>query len=236
VARRNGLSSGHSGEARDTSSRSALAIRDDVAYSAESSHMNERAKIVPIILAAGSSANVGTPKALALFGEKTALLIAVDNCLGLERSIVVLGCDAERVRGQVPRAAQVVINEKWREGQLSSLLCAMDIVPRSAAALVYPVDHPLLQKQTVTQLVREFRKRTSPEEIVMPRYRGKYGHPIILSASLRDELFGAMTAREVVYRIPERIRIVEARTSAIYEDFDTPESYRKCLTKFAARN
>lgn len=197
--------------------------------------MIDHPQIVPIILAAGSSKNLGMPKALARFGEKTALLIAIENCLELERPIVVLGCDAKLVRPKVPGAAQVVVNRRWREGQLSSLLCALDSVAPTAAALIYPVDHPLLEKGTVTQIVWEFRKRKPGEEIVMPRQRGRYGHPIILSAALRNELSAANTAREVVYRIPERIRVFDAETSAIYEDFDTPKTYRRCLGKFAAR-
>ncbi|MGC0773518.1 MAG: nucleotidyltransferase family protein [Candidatus Acidiferrum sp.] len=197
--------------------------------------MTGRAKIVPIILAAGSSKNLGVPKALARFGEKSALLIAIENCSGLERPIVVLGCDAERVRPGVPRAARVVVNRSWRKGQLSSLLRALERVPRSAAVLIYPVDHPLLEKQFVKQLAREFRRRKTPQEIVMPRHGRKYGHPIVISAELRNELSHAGTTREVVYRIPERIRIFEADTSAIYEDFDTPESYRKCLRKLRRR-
>ena len=196
--------------------------------------MTENAKIVPIILAAGRSKNLGMPKALARFGEKNALLIAIENCLGLERPIVVLGCDAALVRAAVPRVAQVVVNRRWRDGQLSSLLCAMQHVPRSAAVLIYPVDHPLVKKRTVKQLVREFRRREPPEEIVMPRNKRRYGHPIILSAALRSELRRATTAREVVYRVPGRIRTFEARTSAIYEDFDTPEKYVKCLRKYCA--
>ncbi len=223
-------------EMATASGPSALAIRVVVVYSAASSRMTELEKVVPIILAAGSSKKLGMPKAVAPFGQKTALRMAVENCSRLERPIVVLGCDAEHVRGAVPRAAQVVVNERWRRGQLSSLLCAMESVPQSAAVLIYPVDHPLLQKHTVTQLVREFRKRKASQEIVMPRHKGKYGHPIILSAALRDELYRAATAREVVYRIPERIRAFEARTRAIYQDFDTPETYRKCLSKFRTRS
>jgi CTP:molybdopterin cytidylyltransferase MocA len=197
--------------------------------------MTDRAKIVPIILAAGSSENLGMPKALALFGKKTALFIAVENCLGLERPIVVLGCDAKLVRPEVPRAARVVINRRWREGQLNSLLCALDCIAPAAAVLIYPVDHPLVEKRTVTGIVKEFRRRKSPEEILMPRHRGKYGHPIILSPALRKELSTATTAREVVYRIPQRIRVFDAGTSAIYEDFDASETYQRCLRKFTAR-
>ncbi|MHB8499865.1 MAG: nucleotidyltransferase family protein [Candidatus Acidiferrales bacterium] len=232
VARRNGFS-GEGGKKRvNASIPSELAIRGALVYSAASFRMTERAQIVPIILAAGSSKNLGVPKALARFGKNTALLIAIDNCLWLERPIVVLGCDAARVRPAVPRTAIMVVNRRWREGQLSSLLCAMKHVPRSAAVLVYPVDQPLVKKRTVKQLVREFRKRESPEEIVMPRHKRQFGHPIILSAALRNELLRATTAREVVYRVPGRIRTFEARTSAIYEDFDTPKTYLKCLRRF----
>lgn len=235
VARLNGVAPCRQ-DAKELARPIGLAIRNGVVYSAASFRMTERAKIVPIILAAGSSKHLGMPKALARFGEKTALLIAVENCLDVGQPIVVMGCDAERVRPAVPRVARVVVNERWREGQLSSLLCAMDRVPRSAAVLIYPVDHPLLEKSTVAQIVREFRRRSSSEEIVMPRHRRRYGHPIIFSAALRNELYRATMAREVVYRIPERIRVFEANTSAIYEDFDTPESYRKCLRNFTARS
>lgn len=198
--------------------------------------MGNLTKIFPIILAAGSSKKLGMPKALAWFGDKTAILIAVENCKGLERPIVVLGCDAERVRRKVPRTALVAVNKHWHEGQLSSLLCGLKLVPRSAVVLLYPVDHPLLQERTIQQIVREFRRRKPPEEIVMPRYRRKYGHPIVLSAVLRSELYSAQTTREVVYRFPERVRVFGAKTAAIYEDFDTPDTYRKCLRKFEARS
>jgi molybdenum cofactor cytidylyltransferase len=214
---------------------SALAIGNGLVYSAASFRMTDRTKIVPIILAAGSSESLGMPKALARFGKKTALFIAVQNCLGLERPIVVLGYHGKLVRLGVPRAARVVVNRRWREGQLSSLLCALDAVASTAAVLIYPVDHPLVEKRTVSQIVQEFRRRNSPEEIVMPRHRGRYGHPIILSPALRKELASAATTREVVYRIPERIRSFDAGTSAIYEDFDAPETYKRCLRKFAAR-
>jgi CTP:molybdopterin cytidylyltransferase MocA len=197
--------------------------------------MRTNEQIAPVILAAGSSEGLGVPRALARFGSKTAMQIAVENCAGYERPIVVLGCDAEQVLPEVPRMAKAVINRNWRDGQLSSLLCALNDVLPSAAILVYPVDHPLLTKPDVTQIVREYRRRELSQEVVMPRHRNKYGHPIILSATLRDELTAAKTTREVVYRIPARLRPFEAETTAIYEDFHTRETYRKCLNRFLAR-
>lgn len=197
--------------------------------------MNKKEKIVPVILAAGSSQRLGIPKALARFGQKTAIQIAVENCMGYEKPIVVLGCDADNVAPEVPPSAKVMINVNWRKGQLSSLLCALKGVPPSAAIIVYPADHPLLLRTDVTQLVREYRQRRPTEGIVMPRYKKRYGHPIILSAALREELTAAKTTRDVVYRIPDRLRVFEANASAIYEDFHSPVTLRKCVRKFLAR-
>src|SRR6266850_5798170 len=119
--------------------------------------MRKRENIFPIILVAGPSHHLPFPKPLAMFGGKTALAIAIENCAGLERPLLVLGCDAPRVRRAVPRAAQVVWNRGWRRGQISSLRRALKQIPVDAAFLIYPVDHPLLKRKTIQQFVRAFR-------------------------------------------------------------------------------
>jgi CTP:molybdopterin cytidylyltransferase MocA len=197
--------------------------------------MRKREKIIPIVLAAGSSQALPFPKALAPFARKTALEIAVENCSCLGRSLVVLGSDAKRILLRMPKSSEIVINRRWREGQLSSLQAALNSIGSDAAFLIYPVDHVLITRKTVEQLVRAFRARTASQEIVMPRHEGAYGHPVIVSAAVRLEFFEARTAREVIYRVPERIRVVNVRTSSIFEDFHTPESYKGCLRKFRAR-
>jgi CTP:molybdopterin cytidylyltransferase MocA len=192
-------------------------------------------RIVPIILAAGRSRRLPFPKALADFGGKTALAIAVENCEGLETPLVVLGCHARRVRPAVPREARAILNRNWREGQLASLQCALRHVPKKGAFLIYPVDQPLLQKATIQKLVRAFRSRKSNQQIVMPRYKRTDGHPVIISAAVREEFFQAETAREVVYRCPARIRTVKVDTASVYEDFNSSKTYRVCLRKYLAR-
>ena len=68
----------------------------------------------------------------------------------------------------------------------------------------------------------------------MPRHNNRLGHPIIVAAALRDEFFSAETAREIVYRDAWRNLVIQVRTSAVYQDFDTPESYRSCVRQFLA--
>lgn len=163
------------------------------------------------------------------------MAIAVENCVGLETPVVILGCHARRVRRAVPEEARAILNRHWRKGQLSSLQCALRRVPAKSAFLIYPVDQPLLRKETIRKLVRVFRARMSSQQIVMPRHRRTDGHPVIISSAMRKEFFQAKTAREVVYRRPERIRTVKVDTASVYEDFNSPESYRVCLRKYLAR-
>jgi CTP:molybdopterin cytidylyltransferase MocA len=197
--------------------------------------MRKREKIVPIILAAGPTDHLLFPKPLAMFGRNTALTIAVKNCAGLERPLVVLGCDASRVRHAVPRPARVVTNRRWRRGQISSLRQALKQIPVDAAFLIYPMDHPLLKRKTIQQLVRAFLTREASQEIVVPRRGRLDGHPAIVSGKLRTEFFKSKTARDVIYRVPARVRAVQVQTRAIFTDFDTPESYSSCLRKFKAK-
>jgi CTP:molybdopterin cytidylyltransferase MocA len=197
--------------------------------------MRKPERIIPIILAAGSSQNLPFPKALARFRHRTALQIAVKNCSFLGKSLVVLGADAKRILPAVPKNSHVIINRHWPQGQLSSLLAALRKI-KQAAFLIYPVDHALLKRNTLVNLVRAFRRRSAAREIVMPRHKSAYGHPVIVSAVVRPEFFKAHTAREVIYHLPQRIRVVNVRTSSIFEDFNTVESYEECLRKFKSRN
>jgi CTP:molybdopterin cytidylyltransferase MocA len=146
--------------------------------------------------------------------------------------MVVLGSNADEILPHVPPSAQVIVNKQWRNGQLSSLQAALRKISTDAAFLIYPVDHPLLPGKTFQQLVRAFRARRPSQEIVMPRYRGTDGHPVIVSPALRPEFFKARTAREVIYRIPERIHPVEVKTTAILQDFNSPETYLSCRRKW----
>lgn len=196
---------------------------------------NAGEKIVPILLAAGPSRNLPDPKALTRFGKKTALEIAIDNCRERERPIVVLGCEAARIRRALPAGVRVVVNRRWRAGQLSSLLAALRWVPRGAAFLVYPVDHPVLTRAVVRRLCRAFAHRNTMQTIVLPLFRGRAGHPSIFAPEIRQELRRARTAREVVYRDSRRVKFVKVESAGIWLDFDSPTSYQGCLREYLKR-
>ena len=174
--------------------------------------------IYPIVLAAGRSPRLRVLKALAQLGGRNAFEIAVENCAGLQRPIVVLGYQAAGLRRHVPPGARIVIHRGWRAGQLSSLLAGLRRVPSTAAFLLYPVDLVFLTAPLIQRLVRAFERRRKGQEIVMPRFRGRAGHPAILSARVRKDLRHATSAREAVYRDLRRVLFVPVRSAAIWRD------------------
>lgn len=188
--------------------------------------------IVPLILAAGPSGRLAFPKPLADFKGRTALEIAIANCAGLAAPIVVLGCDARRVRPAVPAGTVVVVNRQWRKGQLNSLLAGLERVPRGAPFMLYPVDYPLLTRRMIARLVRAYAQRKAQHRIVVPCFGNRSGHPVVFHPSLRAELERAQTGKAVVERDGSRVQLVPLQTPAIWRDFNTPASYRRCVRSY----
>ncbi len=93
--------------------------------------------------------------------------------------------------------------------------------------MLYPVDYPLLTPRAIRRLMAGFRRRRADQTIALPVFRGRAGHPVIFSPSLRGELAKARSAREVVRKNPRRVKLVPLGTSAIWQDFDSPFSYRQ---------
>jgi CTP:molybdopterin cytidylyltransferase MocA len=202
----------------------------------------EAEKIGAVILAAGPRRTLPFPKALAPFGAETAIDRAVNTCReapGFGPIIVVLGSDAEAVLAawKPPSETQVVHNQKWQEGQLSSLRAGLRCVPSNAAFLIYPVDYPLLFPGLLARLRWGYVHRAANEQLVVPAVGSRDGHPILVAPELRGEFLRARAARDVVHRPDrqERILRVPVRDTAIFRDFDSPSTYRLCVRLLRGR-
>lgn len=97
-----------------------------------------------VVLAAGGARRFGRLKLLRRIGTDSLLLRAARGAEAVTagRCVVVLGCGASRLRGELRgRRVRVVINRRWREGMASSLQAALRALPTTAtAALVVLAD------------------------------------------------------------------------------------------------
>ncbi len=189
-----------------------------------------------LILAAGESRRMGTPKALLELEGETFLdrliLILGEWCSPV---IVVLGHDAQRVKAGVRYGglATFATNQDYVRGQLSSLQCGLSLVPASAAGVMFTlVDHPAVRPSTVARLVRKFSGRSADELLVIPRSGGRGGHPVCVDRSLIAEFLALSpeaTAREVIHAHPAGTVYVDVEDAGIIEDIDDPQAYRRLV-------
>ena len=191
-------------------------------------------KICAVILAAGESSRMGSPKALLQIKGKTFLQHLVDTIrrAGLEHISVVLGHDAKNIRSKFPdNAVQFITNENYQKGQLSSIQTAIKNIPEEVGAiLVCPIDRPLVSSGLVQKLIIEFIKSKPP--VVIPIYDAKRGHPMIFSSLLFQELMRApldVGARAVVWAHHNEVVEVPTNEEGILINIDTPELYEKYI-------
>jgi molybdenum cofactor cytidylyltransferase len=185
------------------------------------------------ILAAGESKRMGQPKALIAFQGLTFVehLIAATRHPRVGITRVILGAGAEGIRAHLKiDPAWVVVNGDWPKGQLSSIHAAIRSLPAgvSGGILVCPVDHPLISAQLVAALIAAF--DWSGKLIVVPKYGGRRGHPVIFRAALYEELLAApaeVGARQVVWNHAAEVTEVDTQEEGVILNLNDPESLRK---------
>lgn len=180
-----------------------------------------------LILAAGESRRMGSPKALLQYRGATFL----DRLVGLfaERCapvIVVLGAGAEAIRARATRPAHFVENPNWSAGMTTSLQCGLRAVPAEAEGVLFTlVDHPAVSPQTLDALV------TPPHPLIrVPRFEGRRGHPIWFSREMIPEFLALPetgTTREVVRRHAAETEFLDTADSGILADIDDADAYRR---------
>jgi molybdenum cofactor cytidylyltransferase len=189
--------------------------------------------IAGIILAAGASRRMGSPKALLDLNGETFLdrLLRVFSRF-CDPLIVVAGVHAEEIgshlRSKSSRAS-LVINPDPDRGQLSSLQTALVEVPQSATGLLFiPVDCPTVEESTVAALIAEFRRQRTP--FVIPKFEGKRGHPVCAAASTIAEFLAlppTAETRAIVNKHADEIAYLDVEDPGILADIDTVEAYRE---------
>ncbi len=187
------------------------------------------------ILAAGESKRMGQPKALVPFQGSTFVdhLIATTRHARVGITRVVLGAGAEGIRANLKiDPAWIVVNADWPKGQLSSIQAAIRSLPVAGTEgiLVCPVDHPLVSAHLVGALIAAFDE--GGKVIVLPKHRGRRGHPVIFGAGLYEELLAApvtVGARQVVWDHAAEVVEVETEEEGVILNLNDPETVRKAI-------
>lgn len=194
-----------------------------------------------MILSAGRSQRMGTPKALLRFGNETALarMLRVLREAQVDQIVLVLNREMARIGRALDlhklERLTSVINPAPERGQTSSIRIGVsNLSSRCRSFLLCPVDQPLFEARDLSELLRELEEAPPEISIVAPSYEQRRGHPVLFRRELAAE-FQALgddtPAHTVIRRDPRRVLHWLTDNPELVTDLNTPEAYQRALRR-----
>jgi molybdenum cofactor cytidylyltransferase len=153
----------------------------------------ETSSIAIIILAAGASTRMGTPKQLLFYQGRSFLHHITETAIAsvCKPVVIVLGANAEQVCPEVKQlSVRVVKSRDWACGMSASIKSGIELLnnlPQKIEAVVITLcDQPFVSPQLIDQLVNTYYSTNKP--IVACEYAGILGVPALFSQSFFQNL------------------------------------------------
>lgn len=188
-----------------------------------------------VVLAAGSSSRMGSPKQTLQFEGhsllRRATLAALDA--GCRPVVVVTGANAELVRRELDQLdVREAINPDWETGMASSIRAGVEelvsIAPDISACVLLLCDQPHVTAEIISGLIAAHHATRKP--VIASMYGGSFGVPALFSRMLFTELAqleGASGAKEIIKRHSAEAHFIPFAKGEV--DVDTPDDFT-CLT------
>ena len=184
-----------------------------------------------IILAAGSSSRMGSPKQLLPYKHTTLLGWAIEQALASEAQAVicVLGSNNELVKKSISHyPVKTIYNKRYKQGLSTSIVSAIKTKPETEAILVMSADQPLIKASLLNELLRLHDK--FPDKIIASNYGNSNGVPAVFPSQYFDHLLklkGDKGAREFLNQTESDVLSISG--IEFLKDIDTPNDYRNLV-------
>lgn len=181
-----------------------------------------------VVLAAGFSSRAGRNKLLLDIGGRSiiesCILSMYDAC---SKIIVIGGHRIEDIEPLVTRYSKVelIFNPDYENGMFSSVKKGLSNVSKEQF-FITPGDYPVVNKNTYKQMLE------LDENIVIPVFNGKNGHPLLMKSSFINEILSDNTLeslRDFIKSLPSYRLQVKDR--GILLDVDSMDDYFNLLNK-----
>ncbi|MEO6314411.1 MAG: nucleotidyltransferase family protein [Chitinophagaceae bacterium] len=193
-----------------------------------------------VILAAGGSSRLGSPKQSLQYGETTLLEHSVRIALASMARRVTLVLGANAATGALNLQNEkltVIVNDQWQEGMAASIRCGLQHllqqVPAPESVLYMACDQPFISVDLLDKLITL--QKQKGHAVVASEYAGTMGIPAVFDKSLFPELMqltGDAGAKKMMMQHKEKLAAVSFPLGAI--DIDTEADYinlQKNLTR-----
>lgn len=188
--------------------------------------------IAIIILAAGGSTRLGSPKQLLQDRQGTTLIrrictIAIAANIG--KIICILGAHHEMIRPELDDLPlTTIVNDQWSSGISSSIILGVtsisEVDPTIEAILFLVCDQPFVNKDVLESIIQCHVKTQKP--IIASQYQNILGTPALFHRSIFPDLMqlhGDKGAGKVIQDNMDRVALVQFEAGIF--DIDTAEDY-----------
>jgi molybdenum cofactor cytidylyltransferase len=179
---------------------------------------------------------MGRPKMLLPWDSSTILETVVWKALSSRSDgvLVVLGADKNKTKRLIKRAPVTrIYNKNHKKGMLSSVRAGMTALPAGTGAAIFALgDQPHIRADVFDLLIDSF--HASAKGIILPTFRGKRGHPLLVDMKFREEILGLddfAGLRGLLEAHPHEILEVPMDDPGILKDIDSPEEYQSLLSE-----
>ena len=186
-----------------------------------------------VVLAAGSSSRMGSPKQTLQFRGESLLRRAALAALGAgcRPVVVVTGAYAELSRRELGGLdVREALNPRWETGMASSIRAGVeDLIradPDASAAVFLLCDQPHVTAEVLSGLIAAHRATGRP--VIASTYGGSFGVPALFSRTLFPELTrleGMSGAKEVIQRYAPEASFLPFEGGEV--DVDTPDDFSR---------
>ncbi len=189
--------------------------------------------IAILILAAGSSSRMKTPKQLLRIGNNTLLGVTVEHALKskAQKVFCVLGANSEKIKPSLTKYdIEIILNSNHKKGLSTSITkgIACTLPYSYNAVLIMLADQPNADSKYINALIDASVKH--PKKIIASKYQETYGVPAIFPREFYGgllQLKGDKGAKTLLNSNLDNITGIEA--NPILCDIDTQEDYLNYL-------
>ncbi len=187
-----------------------------------------------VVLAAGESKRMGSPKQLLPFGDSSIIETVIQNVgkSAIAQTIVVLGSHFDEIFTRISKYPLTIArNRDYKKGMLSSLQQGLKkIHNQTGSVMILLGDQPMISTTMIDLLIDAFQH--SGKGIAVAVHENKKGHPVLFNVNYVSEIekmASEKSLHDFLNDHQDEILEVETGSPEIHRDIDTIEDYNKEL-------